>query len=59
MTEKTKPAIDPEIAALEAKVNNLIGMMEIVDKKARIDGHVSDALFNVIRRYRLFKRDGK
>lgn len=57
--EKATPAIDPEIAALTAKVNNLEGMMEIVEKKARIDRDVNDALFNVVRRYRLYRRDGK
>jgi hypothetical protein len=59
MSDKKEPKIDPEIAVLKARINNLEGMMEIVDKKARINGEVSDALFNVVRRYRLYKRDGK
>lgn len=59
MSDKKEPKIDPEIAALKAKVNNLEGMMEIVDKKARINRDVNDTLFNVVRRYRLYKRDGK
>lgn len=59
MSDKAEPKIDPEIAALKAKVNNLEGMMEIVEKKARIDRDVNDALFNVVRRYRLYRRDGK
>ena len=59
MSDKKEPKIDPEIAALNAKINNLEGMMEIVEKKARIDREVNDALFNVVRRYRLYRRDGK
>ena len=57
--EKATPAIDPEIAALEAEINMLKGMMEVVDKKARIDSNVNNALFHVVKRYRMYRRDGK
>ena len=57
--EKPTPAIDPEIAALKAELNMLKGMMETVDKKARIDSNVNNALFHVVKRYRMYRRDGK
>ena len=57
--EKATPAIDPKIAALEAEINMLKGMMEVVDKKARIDSNVNNALFHVVKRYRMYRRDGK
>ena len=50
--------VDPRIAELEAEVALLRGMMDNVDKKARSFGEVGDALFSIIRRYRLYKRDG-
>ena len=59
MSDKKECACKGKIAALEAKVSELTNMMEIVEKKARIDGHVSDALFNVVRRFRLYRRDNK
>ena len=57
--EKPTPAIDPQIAALEGQINMLKGMMETVEKKARIDSNVNNALFHVVKRYRLYRRDGK
>lgn len=59
MSDKKEPKIDPEIEALKAKVKNLEDMMDTVEKKARIDREVSDSLFNVVRRYRLYRRDQK
>ena len=59
MSEKKECKCKAEIEALKAKIGTLEGMMEIVDKKARISAEVNDALFNVVRRYRLYRRDWK
>lgn len=59
MSDKKPCDCTKETAELEAKINMLEGMLDTVDKKARIDSNVNNALFHMVKRYRIYKRDGK
>lgn len=59
MSDNKEPKIDPRIPELEAELDLLRGMLDTVDKKARSFPEVGDALFSVIRRFRIYKRNGK
>lgn len=59
MSDKKEAKIDPEIEALTARISTLEGMMDMVTKKARIDHNLADPLFNILRRYRAYKRGVK
>lgn len=59
MSDKKPCDCTKETAELKAKINMLEGMLDTVDKKARIDQNVNNALFHMVKRYRMYKRDGK
>lgn len=59
MSDKKDCKCAEEKAELKATINMLEGMLDSVNQKARIDSAINSALFHVVKRYRIYKRDGK